>query len=186
VRLEPKGAAERSDLRLTAPFSFCGEAFIINSMFNLIEELVAIARVFTEEGIDYAVCGGMAMAIHGYTRATEDIDILVDAEDLPRIRRAVKRVGFDTMGTSPDFRFKNGGRVVRLLKTKPPEDYLILDLMLASGPYEAPWKSRIDQPSQWGPIRVVSQEALKAMKLEAGRAKDRFDIEMMENPDEAH
>jgi hypothetical protein len=58
--------------------------------------------------------------------------------------------------------------------------------MLASGPYEAPWKSRIDQPSQWGPIRVVSQQALKAMKLEAGRAKDRFDIEMMENPDEAH
>jgi hypothetical protein len=72
-------------------------------MFNLIEELVAITRVFAEEGIDYAVCGGMAMAIHGYTRATEDIDILVKADDLPRIRKAIQRVGFDTMGRQSGF-----------------------------------------------------------------------------------
>ena len=42
-----------------------------------------------------ALCGGLAMAIHGYPRATVDIDVLAPAEQLPRLLEAVRPLGYD-------------------------------------------------------------------------------------------
>ena len=50
--------------------------------FDLQEELLGLCQAFASEGIEYAVCGGMAVAVHGYPRATQDIDMLVREEDL--------------------------------------------------------------------------------------------------------
>ena len=45
-------------------------------MFDLYEEFKAIVAALGEQGIDYAVCGGLAMAVWGAPRATVDIDLL--------------------------------------------------------------------------------------------------------------
>lgn len=156
-------------------------------MFDLVQELLALIRELRKDQIDYAVCGGMAMAVHGFTRATEDIDILVEADSLPRIRGAAKRCGFNLLSSNPALEFKNGARLVRLTKTEPSsEDFLILDLLLAGGPNADAWASRHDQETQWGSIRVVSREALKAMKLKAGRPQDISDVQRIDHPDETH
>ena len=36
-----------------------------------------LARRMPEEGIDYALVGGMALALHGYRRETVGVDILL-------------------------------------------------------------------------------------------------------------
>lgn len=43
-------------------------------------------------------CGGLAMAVHGYPRATKDIDLLIHPDDLPRIEAVVNQAGFDVPG----------------------------------------------------------------------------------------
>lgn len=38
------------------------------------------------------------MAVHGYPRATKDIDLLIHPDDLPRIEAVVNQAGFDVPG----------------------------------------------------------------------------------------
>src|SRR6185295_17220756 len=40
----------------------------------------ALARRLPEEGIDYAIAGGMALVQHGYRRETVDVDLLLSKE----------------------------------------------------------------------------------------------------------
>ena len=42
------------------------------------DDLVAIARYLDESGADYALVGGYALAAHGFSRFTEDVDLLVE------------------------------------------------------------------------------------------------------------
>lgn len=48
----------------------------------------------TRAGIDYAVIGGMALTIHGYVRATQDVDLLMTAEGLEAFRSSLVGRGF--------------------------------------------------------------------------------------------
>jgi hypothetical protein len=38
-------------------------------------DFIDILSAFSEEGVEYLVVGGFAMAFHGYVRATGDIDL---------------------------------------------------------------------------------------------------------------
>ena len=123
------------------------------------------------------------MAVHGFTRATEDIDLLIEPSALPKVREVAARCGFRLRGS--DLEFRSGAKLARVLKTSPTsEDFLLLDLMLVGDATREAWDSRIDQPTPWGVVRVVSREALKAMKRQAGRPQDLVDVERMENPDD--
>lgn len=51
---------------------------------NLVDELFKVTKVLRDAGIDYAVCGGIAVSIYGAVRSTKDIDILIARADLPR------------------------------------------------------------------------------------------------------
>lgn len=57
----------------------------------LLEDLLTICRALNERGARYVVVGGMAVIHAGFVRATEDIDLLVDAssENFERIREAL-------------------------------------------------------------------------------------------------
>jgi hypothetical protein len=51
-------------------------------MLNLLTEFQNIVNTLEEEKIEYAICGGIAMAIHGLLRITVDIDIFVLQENI--------------------------------------------------------------------------------------------------------
>jgi hypothetical protein len=55
---------------------------------DLFEELTQLIAAFDAGGVDYAVCGALALAIHGLPRATKDIDVLVEAAAIDRVRTA--------------------------------------------------------------------------------------------------
>jgi hypothetical protein len=42
------------------------------------DDVKALARDLTEQGVEYALVGGYAIAAHGFNRFSEDIDILVN------------------------------------------------------------------------------------------------------------
>ena len=42
---------------------------------DLVAELEALVASFHREEVDYALCGGLAVAIPGHSRATMDIDL---------------------------------------------------------------------------------------------------------------
>jgi hypothetical protein len=58
------------------------------------ETVHRISRRLDELGIPFVVVGGVAMFHHGFRRFTEDVDILVTAEDLTRIHEHLDGLGF--------------------------------------------------------------------------------------------
>lgn len=57
-------------------------------------ELLGIVDALHACQVPYALCGGLALAIHGYPRATKDIDLLVEATEIEHAFSAVKNAGF--------------------------------------------------------------------------------------------
>lgn len=54
-------------------------------------DLVVLARALSDFGVQYALIGGIAMAVHGFSRATKDIDLLlpVNADNNGRLLNAL-------------------------------------------------------------------------------------------------
>ena len=143
------------------------------SVFNIYQELGALITALNSEGIDYALCGGLALAIHAEPRATKDIDLLVKPDDLDRIRTVLRGLGF-RLEAAP-MEFKSGISLQRISKIEQHEVFT-LDLVLATEAFEGVWTSR--QRVTWNeqPLWVVSREGLIAMKRLAGRPQDLADL----------
>jgi len=62
---------------------------------DLIAELAGILAALERDGVDYALCGGIALAIYKRPRFTDDIDILVLPTGLSAALASARSVGFD-------------------------------------------------------------------------------------------
>jgi len=148
---------------------------------NLTHEFMAIVRTLKEANIPFAVCGGLAVAIHGFPRATVDIDIMVLEEDIPRIEALVAPMGFDiSAGVIP---IKSGTpqeqRVARVTKIQDG-DFLTLDLMIVTPILKEIWDERISLKLDDIDVPIVSRNGLIQMKRWAGRPKDFIDLSELE------
>jgi len=148
---------------------------------RLADELTAVTAVLAESGIDYALCGGLALAVYGHPRSTQDLDLLIQNGDVDRVVGLVRTIGFDfesgwitfRAGTSEEM------RLFRLLKTEGT-DSMTLDLMIVTPVLEAVWQERRAIETASGKLlNVVSREGLIRMKELAGRIQDLADIDKL-------
>jgi hypothetical protein len=131
-------------------------------------------------GVDYAVVGGFAVAIWGAPRATTDIDLLVQPDDVERVFATVRPLGF-TIEALP-MTFRDGVELRRVTRVED-EDLVTLDLLLVNSQLQSVWESRLAVATDAGPVRVVSREALIRMKASAGRPQDAGDIQRLQDLD---
>lgn len=152
---------------------------------NLVDELHRIAAALHGEGIPYAVCGGIAVTIHGATRTTKDIDLLVRREDVPRVLDAIRPLGylFAALPMTFDAGTPKERHVQRVSKVEGSE-HLVVDLILDEGALSGSLDDRITIELEEGPLNVVSRERLLTMKRVAARPQDLADIEKLEADDE--
>ena len=62
-------------------------------MVDLYVELRALALAFDAAGVEFALCGGLALAVHGHPRATKDIDLLVRREQVALAKNVARACG---------------------------------------------------------------------------------------------
>ena len=148
---------------------------------DLKTETLDIARALEQEKIDYAYCGAVALAIHGFPRATKDIDILIPPENLECARRALANLTYDLdAGFIP---FDTGSPNARkIFRTSRAEGHTLItiDLILVSDVFHSIWKDREWFELDDQILRVVSRDGLIAMKRIANRPQDRADIATLE------
>jgi hypothetical protein len=146
----------------------------------LVDELRAVAAALVEAGIKHAVCGGVAVTIHGATRSTKDIDILVAPEDLPRALDVVRPLGyrFPAFPLVFDEGTDKERHVQRVSKLEGGE-HLVIDFLLEECSLTGFLEGRIQVSLPEGPLTVVSREVLIRMKRQAGRAQDLADLEQL-------
>lgn len=148
---------------------------------NLVDELHAIASALVGSRIPHAICGGVAVTVHGATRSTKDIDILVLPEDLPRVLDLVRPLGYAFAALPMVFdegtdRERHVQRVSKIVTG----EHLVLDLLLATASFAGFLQGRLEVQLPEGPLVVVSRDVLVRMKRFAGRAQDLADLEKLE------
>jgi hypothetical protein len=155
-------------------------------MFDIAEELLKLVAVLRQREIEYALCGGMAMAVHGQLRTTIDIDLLIPSESLDEVVKIAKSIGYNIRGK--DMSFANAGIEIRRVSKIDPEDgeLLSLDLLLVTSDIRGSWESRVEAEWEGGKLSVVSASGLIALKQLRGSAQDLADIEALtaKNPNE--
>ena len=149
---------------------------------NINDELESVAGSLNESGIEYALCGGLAVAVHGYPRATQDIEILIRESDLNQAIALLGKKGYClSAGIIPfDVGKESESRIYRTSKVSG-EDALTLNLRLVSPTIEDVWEDRDTFQVGDYEITVVSLSGLKKMKRLAGRPQDLVDLERLED-----
>lgn len=149
-------------------------------MSTLLDETDKLVTTFDKAGIDYAVCGGLAMAIYGFVRATVDIDILIRPESLEDAFKLAAELGFDIRGLDISFK-ERAVEIRRVSKIDDTGEVLSLDLLLVTPAVEDVWKSKETITFVGRTWNVVSRDGFIKMKTLAGRPQDLVDIERLEN-----
>lgn len=74
----------------------------MNPRQPLADDLVLLAQALTAFGVEYALVGGTAMAVHGFSLATKDIDLLlpVSADNNARLLKALASIPGNTQALS--------------------------------------------------------------------------------------
>jgi hypothetical protein len=147
---------------------------------DLFDELVALTAALDSAGVEYALAGGLAVAVWGAPRATKDIDLLVRPEALAGAKAAAARRGF-TLTAAP-MTFRDGMTVERVSRVESGA-LVTVDFLVVGPNLESAWQSRQRLETTRGPVWVISRDALIQMKVAAGRAQDAADIEALQDVD---
>lgn len=148
-------------------------------MLDLFEELVTLINALESRRIDYAICGGLAMAIWGLPRATVDIDLLIPPSSLAAVEEVAGSLGY-TFKAHP-MRFSDGAIVIhRVTKIDPAGgDVLMLDLLLVTPAVADAWENRTRMEWEQGTMSVVSRDGLIKLKSFRSSGTDLDDIKRL-------
>jgi hypothetical protein len=150
-------------------------------MATLLDEFTNITKALNERKIDYAVCGGWAMAILGFPRATVDIDLLILTENLDEVWKIAQNFGYNIEGLP--LSFQDGKVEIRRISKIDDETktLITLDLLLVTEALKEVWKNRKAFSWNQGTVFSVSKDGLISLKTISGRLQDLADIERLEN-----
>ena len=134
---------------------FAGKSGVYQTLLNL-------ARRLDEEGIPYAVIGGMALGRHGLVRMTEDVDVLMTAKGLAAFQARCVGKGYTSALAEARKTFRDTETQVRIE-------------IIATGEYPGDGRSKsvvFPDPAEASVevegVRVVTLEKLIELKLASG------------------
>jgi hypothetical protein len=143
---------------------------------DALDDVLRVIASLNAAGVEYVVVGGVAMNLHGFVRATEDLDLFVrpDAENIERLRQALRAVwsdpsideitAEDLCGDYPAVRYG------------PPEGTLYLDILTRLGEATQYTDVEAEETEVEGVrVRVATPRALYRMKKDTVRPIDHAD-----------
>lgn len=138
-------------------------------MSRLIDQLAQAVEALAECDPPPALIGGLALAAHGVVRATQDVDLLIDADDAELAHERLLMLGYECVHRSVEAaNYERDDEGLDLLYAHRSAARHILD---GAGQRSTPF----------GELRVVSAEGLIAFKLQSycndpDRARDLEDM----------
>ncbi len=144
-------------------------------MPKLSDDIECLLKIMTEQGVEFASCGGHAVAYHGYPRLTMAVDILLlpTEENAQHMMTSLDQFGFGNVGI-PAEAFTREGAAITLGEQPNQVDLLT---SMSSQPTDEIMKHTV-----WGElagikVRFVSRADLMEAKRQAARPKDLADLD---------
>jgi len=154
----------------------------------MLPDLAGVVRALADYRVRFVVIGGVAVAAHGYVRATEDVDVVPDPDrdNLDRLGNALvsldARLLSDPSRTIGPAERQALYRGRNLTLTTRLGDIDVVQ-RLPGVPGYAELAADAERSELGGvPLDVSSREHLIAMKEARGSAQDRADLERLRPP----
>jgi len=146
---------------------------------DLLVELKNITQAFDQNKIEYALCGGLALAVYARPRATLDIDIMIEPDLLGKVKQLAENLGFNVPATPMSF--KDGSvKIHRMTKIDDESgEHMVLDLLLVTPQTQTSWDSKISVDWEGGTLKVLAPKGLIMLKSLRKSGQDRDDIEYL-------
>ncbi len=154
-------------------------------------QFIPIFRLLNDAEVRYIVVGGIATILHGYVRATADVDLVVDlhTEEAAKAIRTLSGHGFKPQAPVDPMQFADTDQRARWVDEKnmevfslfhPDHPGLTVDLFARHPiPFDLLWSRSIVMDLGGTRVRVCSIDDLIELKRLAGRPKDLVDIEKL-------
>lgn len=139
-----------------------------------------LARLLARSGVDSALIGAVALAVHRYPRSTEDVDLAVgiDPRRLEELARELRCEGFLTEVSPPDHLDPLGG-VLRVHAEGVERVEIVNFCNPPAGGFPALIESALREAMplrERASLRVVTLQHLILFKLYAGGVKSKNDV----------
>ncbi len=148
-------------------------------MLDLDTEFELLVKTLEQEKIEYAICSGMAMALHGLIRATVDIDLVLLNNSIQNAKNILYKIGY-VIQTEP-MNFSNGKIIIhRLTKfDNESEDFLVLNILEVTESLKKVWSDKIKLNWNEVDLFVIDKKGLIEMKQIRNSTIDIDDIKWL-------
>lgn len=135
----------------------------------------SLLKSLNAHSVRYVVIGATAFPVHGYARATLDIDIFIEAtpENAQRTLMALKDVGYDVADVTEE------DLLTKKLLIRQYTLETDVHPFVAGVTFEEVWHNRIESCIGQTPANFASLDDLIRMKQAAGRPKDLEDLRVL-------
>lgn len=142
------------------------------------EDYSDMLRCLLDETVEFLLIGAYALAVHGYPRATKDMDLwlLASADNAPRIIRALKRFGAPVQQISEQD-FTQPGMIFQIGVAPRRID---LTTTIDGPAFDEAWGRRETVEIGAMAVPVMSKSDLIANKRATGRPQDLLDADQLE------
>jgi hypothetical protein len=144
------------------------------------DDVLAILAALQRENVDYVLVGGVAVGLHGFERATNDIDLFVrpTTDNVMRLRAALRRV-FDDPSIE-DIKAEDLAGEYPTIRYGPPDADFYVDILGRLGSaiaYDDLEAQDLDLAGVR--VRLATPATLYRMKRDTVRPIDRIDAEVL-------
>ena len=139
------------------------------------EKQISLLAAFVEAHVEFAIVGGVAVNAHGYTRATNDLDIFIrpTEENATAAFNALLALGLPVEGLQPADLLDDEEN----LRFGPAEDHIDLLASIGEMPFDQVWRNRIETVVAGLSVPFISKGDLIENKRQVGRLRDLADAE---------
>jgi predicted nucleotidyltransferase len=141
----------------------------------LILDTESLLKLLNAHNVEYVIIGATAFPVHGYARATLDIDLFIrsEPENARRTLEALKKFGYDVTDL---------GEEDLLSKKVLIRQYLVetdIHPFVQGITFDQVWKNRVSGTYGNEKVYYASLDDLITMKKAAGRPKDAEDLKAL-------
>ena len=154
-------------------------------------EYINLFRKFHEEGVQYLICGGLAVNIYGIPRMTADIDLLVNfsEDNILKFEHVLEELSFASVVPIQLNSLLDASKRAEIIKTKnliafsyynKRANFMNVDVLIDMPfSFTNMWENRERREIENFEINIVSLEHLIEMKKYANRNQDQQDVKML-------
>jgi predicted nucleotidyltransferase len=131
--------------------------------------------LLNDHGVEYVIIGAAAFPVHGYARATLDVDIFIRPvrRNAERVREALERFGYDLAEVTVDD-LLNSKLLIRQYALQTDVHPFVEGVS-----FDEVWDNRVAGQIGGTPANFASLDDLISMKEAAGRPKDLEDLKYL-------